>query len=545
MKFAFAVKAVKAKARASTLPGALATIIVASVVRTTDAHAQLFYGEVNNTYDPSGKIVQDWPTEKKELCDAFVPRKGDCTGLWQGVLDDIFSPDSNCEGMKRYVDVDPEDPTNIWFSASKIGANCDESFGWHDATEEERAKMEKGGVNTITLEDASSCTGLANFSVIGIEPGSKKAEQMADGAFIFTLTLGTVSNGQFMGRNGVYNGKGGVVENDLGEDEEAPPLAEPCGNFWSWVDEYGKPTDPAKTFPDVEETSGPGNWKSCRSSVTAPGGPINAWDRYYTLIPSEPIAVETTEVADNTAKTTSWKFSLPASSFASTTPARTMNNVEDRYAAVPTMKWLQSWNDGVKRCGGYYKPLYSDIDAEWLDPATLMANWKPNEFAIYWLEEGGGQGYVVGDIMDFDLSEDGTATIHAESPGDKPVIMAQRFAGHPDFPPVWHFHALPLNPSAVYGIPSDGELPPTAYLLVSTVIAYFDEEDEATSTTTLEGVTEGGTATATGDFDEAEDDKQSSEDSSRSLRRTTDLMHQFTLYFGGLVLAVGGYILAN
>ena len=33
--------------------------------------------------------------------------------------------------------------------------------------------------------------------------------------------------------------------------------------------------------------------------------------------------------------------------------------------------------------------------------------------------------------------------------------------------------------------------------------------------------------------------------SSRSLRQTTDNMHQFTLYFGGLVLAVGGYFLAN
>jgi len=33
--------------------------------------------------------------------------------------------------------------------------------------------------------------------------------------------------------------------------------------------------------------------------------------------------------------------------------------------------------------------------------------------------------------------------------------------------------------------------------------------------------------------------------SSRSLRQTTDNVHQFTLYFGGLVLAAGGYFLAN
>ena len=33
--------------------------------------------------------------------------------------------------------------------------------------------------------------------------------------------------------------------------------------------------------------------------------------------------------------------------------------------------------------------------------------------------------------------------------------------------------------------------------------------------------------------------------SSRSLRQTTDNMHRFTLYFGGLVLVTGGYFLAN
>jgi len=33
--------------------------------------------------------------------------------------------------------------------------------------------------------------------------------------------------------------------------------------------------------------------------------------------------------------------------------------------------------------------------------------------------------------------------------------------------------------------------------------------------------------------------------SSRSLRQTTDNMHRFTLYFGGLVLVAGGYFLAN
>lgn len=33
--------------------------------------------------------------------------------------------------------------------------------------------------------------------------------------------------------------------------------------------------------------------------------------------------------------------------------------------------------------------------------------------------------------------------------------------------------------------------------------------------------------------------------SSRTLRLTTDNTHQFTLYLGGLVLAVGGFVLAN
>ena len=148
------------------------------------------------------------------LCDTsyngFQAAESCSLASWVGAYHDLFTPEGECAAPYRKI---------LWDNGELYveHAACD---GWSDGTWTFDATQNA----KLVLSSPGSCTATVSFA----DQYSTSSSLYADaqqGAFNFTVTLGSFRGAKMVRWSGLYNGKGGMLGNS-----SVP--ADTCDNFW-------------------------------------------------------------------------------------------------------------------------------------------------------------------------------------------------------------------------------------------------------------------------------------------------------------------------